>query len=94
VREVLDLARRETQSLDRVVARPHVAEPIPPFRSNELPRQRCEHAPHGRPRARERREADLRIGRVQRPDQRESFHTNLVGTERVRATESQDRRRV
>jgi hypothetical protein len=91
VREVLDLARGEAEPLDRVVARPHVAEPIPRLPGDELSSQRRQHASHRRRRARERREADLRIGRVERPHECESFHTILVGTERVRADEREDR---
>jgi len=94
VREVLDLARREAQSFDRVTARPHVAEPIPGRRNHELTGQRREHAPHWRAGARERLEADLRIGRIERPHQCETFHTNLAGTERVRATEHEGCGRV
>jgi len=94
VREILELARGQPESFDRVVARPRVAEAIPRFRSDELPRERRNHAPQRRARARQLRKADLRIGRIERPYQRESFHTILVGTERVRATEREDRSRV
>ena len=94
VREVLDLARREAQSFDRIVARPHVAEPIPRLRRDELPASAASTRRTGAPERASSLEADHRIGRIQRPHQRESFHTILVGTERVRATEREDRGRV
>jgi hypothetical protein len=94
VGKVLNLARGEPELLDRVVARPHVAESIPRLRIDDLPGQCREHAAHRRPRVRERLEADRCIGRIGRPHQRESFHTILVGTGRVRATEREDRSRV
>ena len=89
--EILDLARGEAEPLDRVVAQPHIAESIPSSRGDELPRQRGEHPPHRRARAREQRETRLDVARLVRAAQREGFHTNLVGTERVRATEHEDR---
>jgi hypothetical protein len=77
-----------------VVPDSDIAEPSRCLGDDELSRQRGQYPPHRRPGARELRKADLHIGRVERPHQRESFHTNLVRTERVRATEREDRASV
>ncbi|TMQ69539.1 MAG: hypothetical protein E6K81_14730 [Candidatus Eisenbacteria bacterium] len=94
VREILHLARGEAESFDRIVAQPHITELIPRARRDQPPGQRGEHPAQRRTRARQLGEASLRMGRLQRPDHRESFHTILVGTERVSTSESDDRSRV
>jgi len=92
VREILHLARGETEPLACIVAQPHIAEPIPRARGDQPPGQRREHPTQRRARSRQLGEASLDAGRFERPDHRECFHTNLDGTERVIAGD--DRWRV
>ena len=76
------------------VAQPHIAEPIPRVRGDQPPGQRGEHPAQRRARARQLGEANLDVGRLERPDHCECFHIHLVGTERVRAVEPYDCARV